>query len=207
MNAPVGRAPAPPSHEPRRSDDEPRPQGGSEYRQAEAAFERLMRAKTSARERDDDSEEDTGGDGSPCAAPPQNAAAHPSAPSANAAGPAPLAATPEAAPVCLRASVEAAFGAPIPPAMAAGENANAFQVSISEPLGVPVDLRATRMPNQVTGAAAAGWSLNFSASGRDASLLARLTPRLHERLRARGLDADHVHVERDRDLDDDKEQR
>jgi hypothetical protein len=199
MNAPVGRAPAPPSNEPRRADDEPRPQGGSEYRQAEAAFERLLRAKTSARDRNEDSEEDASRDGSSCAAPPPNPATQQAAPSANGAGPAPVAAAPEASPLTLRASVEAAFGAPIPQAMAPTDNPHSFQVSISEPLGVPVDLRATRLPHQVTGAAAAGWSLNFSATGRDASLLARHAPRLHERLRLRGLDSDQVHVERDQD--------
>jgi hypothetical protein len=195
MNTPISRSPAPPSRE-SRDDREPRTQG-SEYRQAEAAFERLLRAKTATREGDDE-RDGASADAPPCSVPQQPAAsADGNAATREVALPrADAPAANEASSLGLRASVEAAFGAPIPPASAACD-AHTWEVSLGEPLGVPMDLRATRSPQQVTGAAAAGWSLTLSSSARDAALLARHVPRLHERLRSRGLDHGPVALERD----------
>jgi hypothetical protein len=195
MNTPIGRAPSPPSADARRTDDAPGADSPEHY-QAEAAFERVLRSKSASRERQDDrDDDDAAGD---------VAALLPMAPQPNAT-PAPLAAGPLVAvaaadappPLSLRASVEAAFGAPIPPAPVAGEQ-HTWDVSLREPQGVPVDLRAVRVPPPLPGAAAGAWSLTVSA-GRDTQLLARHASRLHERLRARALDATHVRVQRDDD--------
>ena len=193
MNTPIGRAPTPASSEPRRNDDAPRGDG-NERCQAEAAFERVLRSKTASREREDDGDDDeTSGDGAaPLPMPSLQAAQTP------ATGPlAAVAAVDAPAPLSLRASVEAAFGAPIPPASAPGEQ-HSWEVSLREPQGVPIDLRAVRVPPPLPGAAAGAWSLTVSA-GRDAQLLARHASRLHERLRTRAVDATHVRVQRDDD--------
>lgn len=192
MNTPIGRAPNPASTDASRSDEAPRADG-NERSQAEAAFERVLRSKSASREREDErDDDDASGDGAAPMpmAPLQSALALP------AAGPlAAVAALEAPAPLQLRASVEAAFAAPIPPAPMPGEQ-HGWEVSLREPQGVPMDLRAVRVQPPVPGAAAAGWSLTVSA-GRDAQLLARHASRLHERLRTRAVDAAHVRVQRD----------
>jgi hypothetical protein len=201
MNAPIGRSPPLPRAEPALGNDEPSAATSERY-QAEAAFERLLRAKTSARDEDDDSDDDTS-DEAPELAPgtPQPQATHSPAASAT-RGAASAVAAAEAPAGGLRASVEAALAAPIPPAPVSGENANTFEVSLRETLGVPVDLRAIRVPPPMPGAAAGPWTLTVSSSARDAALLARHAPRLNERLRARAVDHTHVRIEHREDDED-----
>ena len=202
MNAPIGRSPSPPSTDSSRNNDEPSA-AASDRCQAEAAFERLLRTKTSARRDDDDGDDDTSDDGESCMAPPssQPQAAHALATTTAGDAASALAAA-EAPAGGLRATVEAAFGAPIPPAALTGDQAHTFEVSLSEPMGVPMDLRAIRVPPALPGSAAGPWSLTVSSSARDAALLARNAPRLNERLRTRALDHIHVRVERHADDED-----
>jgi hypothetical protein len=73
------------------------------------------------------------------------------------------------------------------------EAAGSWEVSVREPLGVPVELRATR-PESTAGAP---WTLTLSSSSLDAGLLGRHAPRLDERLRKRLGEAVHLRIERD----------
>jgi hypothetical protein len=84
--------------------------------------------------------------------------------------------------------------APLQPQAGSAE-ANTFQVSIQEPMGLPLELRAVRVPAAGNVQAPALWALNISAPSRDAAQLGRHGSRLDERLRARGLDPAHVRVE------------
>lgn len=67
----------------------------------------------------------------------------------------------------------------------------AWEVTLRQPLGVPLDLKA----NRNTEAGAHGWQLTIGSPVVDASMLARHVPRLNERLMARGLMRDHAHIE------------
>jgi len=195
MNAPsaTAPAPAPAPAAPRERDDEPRGAGAFEQQQAGATFERLLRAKSAARERrqDDDESDDAepqpdGAAGLPHAAAPK-AAATPSA----AAAPAGSAQLEQPSATLRAAAAEAMYSTPLSP-LAAGESAHQFEVSLREPLGVPVELRATRIVNPAAVGGPAAWSLTVAASARDAALLNRHLPRLNER------DVDgHARVERD----------
>jgi hypothetical protein len=92
--------------------------------------------------------------------------------------------------------------APQPVLSSTSADAHAFQVSIHEPMGLPLELRAVRIPASTPTQAAASWALNFVSSPRDANALARHGSRLDERLRARGIDAAQVWVDRDDRADD-----
>jgi hypothetical protein len=187
-------SPAPASAPQRNNDDEPRG-GGLGQQQAEATFERLLRSKSGARERRHDDDDESTKDESACGA----AMASPLP------MPAPLPLNAAAAPVAcgvveqpsatLRAAAaEAMFNAPISP-LTTADNTQNWQVSLREPLGAPMELRAARAVNAAAGNVAA-WSLTVSSSARDAAVYARHAPRLHERLRAREVST-HVRIERD----------
>jgi hypothetical protein len=74
------------------------------------------------------------------------------------------------------------------------EAAGSWEVSVREPLGVPVELHATRAESTAAGAP---WTLTLSSSSPDAGLLGRHAPRLDERLRKRLGEAAHLRIERD----------
>lgn len=99
-----------------------------------------------------------------------------------------------------RAAIEAALGGqPAPTALSAiagTDPAALWQVSIGEPLGVPIELRAQR-GERTAQEAAAPWALSLRSSSLGADTLARHVSRLHERLRKQGVEFDHVRVERD----------
>jgi hypothetical protein len=78
---------------------------------------------------------------------------------------------------------------------AGGADAHTFQVSINEPMGLPMELRAVRVPAAGNVQAPALWALNIAVPSRDAAQLARHGSRLDERLRARGVDPAHVRVD------------
>jgi hypothetical protein len=198
MNASSAPAPAPATSAPRNPDDEPRV-AGFEQQEAGAAFERLLRNKTAAREQRHEEEQEIDEpppDGAATswmhAVTPRTAAAP--TPTVAAAGSATL----EQPSATLRAAAaEAIHSTPISP-LATAETTQNWQVSLSEPLGVPIELRATRTVDPAA-AGPAAWALTVGSSARDAAVLARQVPRLQERLRARDVDA-QVRVERDNEV-------
>ena len=160
-------------------------------------FERLLRDKSAPRDEDDD----TG----PGMAPPDGAA-----PPLFGTLPQPLQGQAAAAAVVRAGAAaldtatptQAALGAAMAsqqpqPTQANAADANTFQVSINEPMGLPLELRAVRVPATGQVQAPAMWALNIAAPSRDAMHLGRQGARLDERLRARGIDAGALHVERD----------
>jgi hypothetical protein len=70
---------------------------------------------------------------------------------------------------------------------------SAWQVSLHEPMGVPVELHATRPATSAR--EPAPWTLTIGSSALDAAALARHAPRLNERLRVRGKVHTHVRIE------------
>ncbi|HEX6707430.1 MAG TPA: hypothetical protein VF169_21915 [Albitalea sp.] len=67
-----------------------------------------------------------------------------------------------------------------------------WDVSLHEPLGVAVELRATRVN-------AMGWTLTVAAPELDAGTLARHAPRLADRLRTRTRAATHLRIAEDKE--------
>ncbi len=165
-------------------------------------FERLLRDKSAAREDDDD--------GEPCLPTPEGLGAPPlSSMPTPLQGHAVVAALARAGAAANDAATatQAALGTAMasqPPqqTQANGADAHTFQVSINEPMGLPLELRAVRVPaaGQVQGPAL--WALNISAPSRDVAVLSRHGSRLDERLRARGIDPSQVRVEADDRGDD-----
>lgn len=77
------------------------------------------------------------------------------------------------------------------------ESASSWQVSINDPRGVPVELRAARVAQGQPTAGQPAWALTLAGPLRETSLLVRHAPRLDERLRARALSDTPVRVEQD----------
>jgi hypothetical protein len=172
-------------------------------------FERLLRDKSAARDEDDETQ--------PSAAAPECAAPAPLAP----LGQAPLGQAPQGQGAAVAAAVsragaaasdtasptQAALGTAMaaqPPLQQAGNaDAHTFDVSINEPMGLPLELRAVRVPAAGNVAMPAQWALNIAAPSRDANQLARHGSRLDERLRARGLDRASVRVDDRGDREED----
>lgn len=188
MNTPPTAAPpAPP-----RADTARRPDDPAHARKRED-FERVLREKSSAR---DDDPVDAGDDGD-TADPPSTMAALmtwaaplPIRRSGNDAGAAGATPGPEGA---TGAALKSALaGQPEAVAPTARPAEVAFEVSLRQPLGVALDLKAQRGGEA---GAAQGWSLTIGSPVVDASTLARHAPRLNERLMARGLTRDHAHIE------------
>lgn len=179
----------------------PRPLQACEQRQRGDEFERVLRQK-SAPSRDDEPGSDTADheDEPPglaallpwCPAPALQAAKAAAAPGAPAAA--------DPSPNATQAAVGTALSADAGPLPAAGlrtDTASAWQVTLNDPRGVAVELRATR-PAALAGAdRPANWALTIAAPAHDAALLARHVPRLNERLRARELTHTHVRIEDD----------
>jgi hypothetical protein len=185
--SPAGATPAP-----QRDEAAARPDHAGDRQRGED-FERLLREKAARHDEDDDASVD---------APDSTAAGVP-------------AFVPWAAPLPLKRSggdddsgstalggaaggascsaMQAALGAdagtpqPLAPATQA---AGAWELTLRQPLGAAVDVRATRSAEAVN-----GWSLSIGSPTLDASVLARHAPRLNERLKARGLSNSHVRIE------------
>ena len=185
------------SHGSRESREAPRGTDPHTLRREGDRFERLLRDKSAPREEDDD----TG----PCMPAPEGAA-----PAVLRTLPQPLLGQAAAAAV-LRAGAaaldtatptQAALGTAMASQQPAqtqtsGADAHTFQVSINEPMGLPLELRAVRVPLTGQVQAPATWALNIASPSRDAMNLTRHGARLDERLRARGIDSGALHVERD----------
>lgn len=179
--------------------ENPRPsplRSGDERRRGDA-FERLLREKSGG---SDDAPEDTETCASP--SPPDAAACLFGVPAAS-----PFAAKlqvlrstcagslpPDSSATAAKAALGAALGGL--PGAAAPETlrqqvAGSWQVSMNDPRGVPLELRAQR--SDAPGAPS--WALGIGSGVADAALLARHVPRLNERLLARGIGATHVRIE------------
>jgi hypothetical protein len=183
----------------------------SEQRRGGDDFERLLRDKAAARD-DGDSpddpntpstprEPDAGGLARflpPAPAPSMAPTAFASPTSlAMMAASAPQSAAADTAP---HAALEAALNADPgsqPLSGTQADTAGAWQVSLNEPMGVAVELRATRPASGGAAGEPAAWTLTIASSSTDAAMLTRHAPRLNERLRARALTRDHVRIEGD----------
>ena len=163
-------------------------------RQRGEDFERLLREKASTHDEDDDAPVDS-----------LESTAAPGVPAfVTWAAPLPLkrsggegdsgsAALGGAAGGAARSAMQAALGAdpgPPQPLAPATNAAGAWELTLRQPLGAAVDVRATRNAEAVN-----GWSLSIGSPTVDASVLARHAPRLNERLKARGLSNSHVRIE------------
>ncbi len=81
------------------------------------------------------------------------------------------------------------------------ESAQAWAVTLREPLGVSVEMRATRPASADTARGGPqAWSLAISSPALDPATLARHAPRLNERLRARALAPMHLRIDGDDDV-------
>jgi hypothetical protein len=196
-NVQASSTPAASAREPSRScrrDEPPTRREGAE-------FERVLRRKIAAR--DEPGEQRDATTAPPCesvlpgvpaasgAPVPASSLLRPFAPAGAAA--AGVRSEPAASATC--ASADAAMSAPSSPgAMGAGADdaAGAWSVSLNQPLGLALELRAVR--GGATAETPAHWTLTIASPAHDAALLARHAPRLNERLRARAL---HVRIESD----------
>ncbi len=183
----------------RRRDDPLGAQRGDE-------FDRLLRRKSTA---GDEAERPGGGDAAPSldgpaagqpaplAAPAQAKGAGcmaPMAPAASHAGGVPG----EPSATAARATLEAGLQGLPPPMALAGGNADAasnWSVTLHQPLGTALELRASRSVG--TAETQATWTLTIRSSALDAAGLAHHLPRLRERLRARALNPTHVRIQAD----------
>lgn len=199
MNATFSRPPSPGIDRPA-SAERPRPAEVPEPRQREGqVFERLLRDKAKARDGDSGADADTDArdpDTSGMAALLPMARAF--APAAAGSGGAAISGASDAASTAGQSALGAALNAEPGQALsllAGGEAAGAWQVSLGEPLGVAVEVRASRP----AGTNPAAWTLTIASPVLDASVLQRHAPRLDERLRARSLTHSHVRIQEDDD--------
>lgn len=172
----------------------------AEPRQREGeVFERLLRDKAKARDGESSSDADAGAhepDASGMAGLlPMAQAFAPAAAGLGAAAAATSSASdagPTAGQAALGAALNADPGQTLAP-LSRGDAGSAWQVSLGEPMGVAVEVRATR-PG---GTNPAAWTLTIASPVLDASVLQRHAPRLDERLRARSLTHGHVRIQED----------
>jgi len=172
-----------------------------EHRQRGDDFERLLRRKSADREDASDPGRlpvalDTATPPGPGTLPPLVPAAPGSA--APAVSTAPAAARgdePQAPSVTAAALLRPDAGPAQAPALRT-EAGGAWEVSLREPMGVAVELRATRSEALVPATAAAPWTLAIAAPGLAHAALMQHAPRLHERLRARTTGEVHIRIER-----------
>jgi hypothetical protein len=203
MNAASTRPAASPSIPSRTDEASCRRDDAAHVRQADV-FERLLRSKSALQDRKDDAD---GGEEPPAldagaaglAAPPA------SLPRTAGAGIAPLqwapaqagagAAGEGAERVAKALHGSATQGAPLPNPLAAGtlDAGATWNVSLHQPLGPALELRATRSVGSPESQST--WMLTIGSSVRDAAMLAQHAPRLNERLRSRALDHSHVRIE------------
>jgi len=185
---PTGPSSAPPA--PRRDESAARPDNAGD-RQRARDFERLLREKASKHDEDDDTLPDAGA--SAAASPFLFAPAPLPQKRSGGDGDAGRAGLDAAAGGATRAAMQASLDAdpglaqPLAPAANA---AGAWELTLRQPLGAAMDVRATRNAEAVN-----GWSLSIGSPTLDASVLARHAPRLNERLKARALSSSHVRIE------------
>lgn len=80
---------------------------------------------------------------------------------------------------------------------ATADTARAFEVSVKQPLGVGLELRATRPVQAGESHAGARWSLSISSTNLNPSVMRRYSTRLDERLSSRELPHEPVRIEND----------
>ena len=191
-NPPAQAAPTRSTETPRRVDNDP------ERRRQGDDFERLLRRKSGARddERDGAGSSDSGSHEGSGFAGFALAFGSPSARGSGAVAAGAVSASAEASGGATQAALQSALNAE-PGATglagAAGEAAGSWEVSVNQPLGVALELRATRAAGGTQGPA--GWALSIGSPMLDATLLARHAPRLNERLKARAVTLSHVRIE------------
>ncbi|WP_280156085.1 hypothetical protein [Piscinibacter sp. XHJ-5] len=151
-------------------------------------FDRILRHKMGARGEADDEQREAE---QPHA--PEGMAVAPLAPHRGLEVPPPCGPLLDIAPVA-QAAFAAARAADVAPLRT--DTASDWQLSLHEPLGVAIEMRATRAAVP-TAAVPAPWTLTLSSSGLDAGLLGRHVPRLDERLRKRVATQLHVRIEGD----------
>ena len=196
-NPPPAAPPTRGAETPRRVDIDP------ERRRQGDDFERLLRRKSGARDDERDSAGSTGSDkyeGSGFAGF-ALALGSPSARGTGAVAAGSVSASAEANGGATQAALQSALNTePGQAGLAgvAGEAAGSWEVSVNQPLGVSLELRATRTASGAQGPA--GWALSIGSPVLDATLLARHAPRLNERLKARAVPLSHVRIE-DEDAD------
>lgn len=156
------------------------------------SFERLLRAKLA--QQDDDGEAGTGGEATAPSTPSLFTASGATSFSGGAIE------MPATGP---RSSLGSAFEATLAAfeldAPIAPEAAASWEVSVSEPAGVALEMRATREALPPGSDAKAAWQLTIGSSLADAAMLARHVPRLNEQLRIRANVFSHVRIEGDVD--------
>ena len=165
--------------------------------QRRGEFERVLRRKSGAR--DDERRE---GDETTIKPACDGTAAGVSTPATSAPLPARAtcvtAAGGERGPAAASATFEAAMNASTqatPAGIGANDTAGAWSVTLNQPLGAPLELRATR--NAGAADVQPSWALTIASPAHDAAMLARQVPRLNERLRARDVHHSHVRIESD----------
>lgn len=171
-----------------------------EHRQRGDEFERLLRRKSSDRDGDDGEPAGTpaAADGAPPAsastptlpAPtptptPATNAARAATPGDGAAAPAGTRGAEPPAPSLTVAAMQRADAAPIAAPTMHRDAGGAWEVSLRDPLGIAVELRATRAATAGPGAAPGPWTLSVAAPGITAAILSQQAPRLSERLQER----------------------
>ncbi|MEO7245468.1 MAG: hypothetical protein ABIX12_10025 [Rubrivivax sp.] len=164
-------------------------------------FERLLRNKSMSR---DDDDPPSASDDAPTAAGPGQPGAI-VGPASGAAGqrgprmsPSPAGLLPAPSETAARLGRAVAGDAPAPNNPASGlrtDAAQTFEVTLNDPRGIGLELRAQRAGGSQVGAAQAPWSLTIGSGVVDASVLARHAPRLNERLQARVVTHGHVRIE------------
>jgi hypothetical protein len=174
-----------------------------EHRQRGDEFERLLRRKSADREEDGDPGRlQTIGDAAaqpwPGTMPPLAPPAAGSAARAVSAEPAGARGSESQAPSVTAAVLLRPDAGPVQAPAVRTEAGGAWEVSLHEPMGVAVELRATRAEALAPTTAAAPWTLAIAAPGLAHATLMQHAPRLHERLRARAIGEVHIRIERSR---------
>jgi hypothetical protein len=182
--------PSNPPPAPRRDDAVARQDRGGDGQRARD-FERLLREKSSKHDADEDAPADAGG----AAAVPAFLLCPAPLPLKRSGGEADegRAGLDGAARGAAAAARQAALDADPVAAQSLAPAANAagaWELTLRQPLGAAMDVRATRNAEAVN-----GWSLSIGSPTVDASVLARHAPRLNERLKARALSNSHVRIE------------
>jgi hypothetical protein len=101
--------------------------------------------------------------------------------------------TAPAAPIA--AALRMSPGSAAPPSILCSEPAAAWEVSLRDPRGVVITLRAERPEGPRDPGHAAPWTLTIAAPALDAAALLRHAPRLNERLKARALTPAHLRID------------
>ena len=186
-----------------------------EHGQRGAEFERLLRRKSAGREDDGDAGRlQTIGD---AAAPPWPGAMPSLAPPAPGSAAGAVSAAPAGArgyepqaPSVTAAALLRPDAGPVQAPAVRNEAGGAWEVSLREPMGVAVELHASRAEAVVPTTAPAPWTLAIATPGLAHATLMQHAPRLQDRLRARAIGEVHIRIERgrqpQRDADEDQEE-